>query len=229
MRTGSSRITHAFTLMEVMLALTVSAIVLAAIGGMFFAALRLRDRTAAALDATAPLYQALSIMRRDFQGALPPGYGSLPTAGDFKTDPDNASKIQVFTTTGALNADDPWGDVQEVVYDLRDSTDRRQMGKDLYRTVSRDVLASGAAQAVETPLLSNVQSLDFDCYDGSSWRDWDTSMGDTNLPVAVRIRVRMAGDSDANSHAQQPYELVIPLLAQSRTNQPQTSTTGGAQ
>jgi type II secretion system protein J len=236
MRAGSSRITYhasritrAFTLMEVMLALTVSAIVLAAIGGVFFAALRLRDRTAAALDETAPMYQALSIMRRDFQGALPPGYGSLPLAGDFKTDPDNESRIQLFTTTGALNEDDPWSDVQEIIYDLRDSPDHRQTGKDLYRTVSRNVLASGAAQAVETPLLSNVQSLDFDCYDGSNWRDWDTSMGDTNLPVAVRIRLRLAGDTDANSRAQQPYELVIPLLAQSRTNQPQASSTGGAQ
>src|SRR5690242_9113478 len=86
----------AFTLMEVMLALTVSAIVLAAIGGVFFAALRLRDRTSAALDETAPLYQALSIMRCDFQGALPPGSGSIPTAGDFKTDPESVSRIQLF-------------------------------------------------------------------------------------------------------------------------------------
>jgi prepilin-type N-terminal cleavage/methylation domain-containing protein len=235
MRIGASRITHhasrtrAFTLMEVMLALTVSAIVLAAIGGVFFAALRLRDRTAAALDETTPLYQALSIMRRDFQGALPPGYGAIPTAGDFKTDPESASRIQLFTTTGVLNENDPWGDVQEVIYDLRDSADHRQTGKDLYRTISRNVLASGAAEGVELPLLSHVQSLEFTCYDGSSWRSWDTSMGDTNLPVAVRIRLRLAGDSDNTSRAQQPYELVIPLLAQSRTNLPQMTSTGGAQ
>jgi type II secretory pathway component PulJ len=215
--------------MEVMLALTVSAIVLAAIGGVFFAAMRLRDRTAAALDETVPLYQALSIIRRDFQGALPPGSATLPTAGDFKTDAESASRIQLFTTTAIVNDTDPWGDVQEVLYELRDPSDRRQSGKDLYRTVSRDVLASGAAEGVELPLLSHVRALEFACYDGANWRDsWDTSLGDTNLPVAVRIRLRMAGDSDATSLAQQPYELVIPLLAQSRTNQPQTST-GGTQ
>jgi type II secretory pathway component PulJ len=226
----ASRIMGAFTLMEVMLALTVSAIVLAAIGGVFFAALRLRDRTAAALDETTPLYQAFSIIRRDFQGALPPGAASLPTAGDFKTDPESASRVQLFTTTALVNDTDPWGDVQEVMYDLRESADHRQSGQDLYRTVSRNVLASGAAEGVEVPLLSHVQSLEFACFDGSNWRDsWDTSISDTNLPVAVRIRVRLAGDSDANSRVQQPYELVIPLLAQSRTNQPQTSTTGGAQ
>src|SRR3954453_5410083 len=77
---------NAFTLMEVMLALAVSAIVLAAIGGVFFGALRLRDRTAAMLDETAPLYQALALIRRDFQGVLPPGGSSLPMAGDFKAE-----------------------------------------------------------------------------------------------------------------------------------------------
>lgn len=220
----------AFTLMEVMLALAVSAIVLAAIGGVFFSALRLRDRTAAMLDETAPLYQALSIIRRDFQGALPPGPASLPTAGDFKTEADNGdSRIQLFTTTGALKDSEPWGDVQEVVYELRDAQ-KRQGGKDLFRVVTRNVLASGAEEGVELPLLSNVQSLDFECYDGADWRDsWDTSVSDTNLPVAVRIRVRLAGDSDATSRAQEPYELVIPLLAQSRTNQPQSTNTGGMQ
>jgi len=217
--------------MEVMLALTVSAIVLAAIGGVFFAALRLRDRTAAALDETAPLYQAVSIIRRDFEGALPPGSAALPTAGDFRTDPESASRIQFSTTTGIVNDTDPWGDVQEVIYELREPSDHRDTGKDLYRTVSRNVLATGAAaEGVELPLLSHVQSLQFTCYDGSNWRDsWDTSVGDTNLPVAVRIRLRLRGDTDASSRAQQPYELVIPLLAQSRTNQPDTSTMGGAQ
>jgi type II secretion system protein J len=225
-----SAIRAAFTLMEVMLALAVSAIVLAAIGGVFFSALRLRDRTAAMLDETAPLYQALSILRRDFQGVLPPGSASLPTAADFKTESDNgSSRIQLSTTTGALKDGDPWGDVQGVVYELRDAQ-RHQPGKDLYRIVTRNVLANGAEEGVELPLLSNVQSMEFDCFDGSDWRDsWDTSLGETNLPVAVRVRVRLAGDSDASSRAQEPYELVIPVLAQSRTNQPTSASAGGGQ
>src|SRR5438034_3929210 len=73
--------TRAFTLMEMLLALAISAIVVAAIGGVFYSALRLRDRTAAALDEVAPLHQVLTLLRRDLQGAQPPS-GHL--AGDFK-------------------------------------------------------------------------------------------------------------------------------------------------
>ena len=217
-----------------MLALAVSAIVLAAVGGVFFTALRLRDRTAAMLDETAPLYQAIGVIRRDFQGALPPGAAVVPTAGDFKCNSQgggNASSgsIQIYTTTGDPDQNDPWGDVQQVVYELRDPTDKRENGKDLVRSVSRNVLASGAQEAIERPLMGNVKSLEFACYDGIQWRDsWDTSLGDTNLPVAVRIRVRLAGENKPNAPVQEPYELVVPLLSQSRTNQPASSSSGGA-
>jgi len=230
--------TRAFTLLEIMLALAISGVVLAAVGGVFFSALKLRDRTAAMLDQTAPLYQAIAVIRRDFQGALPPGAAAIPTAGDFKSAPQGGGgtsssyRLQLYTTSGILNEDDPWGDVQQVIYELRDPTDHRQNGKDLVRAVSRNVLASGAQEATELPLLSNVQSLEFSCYDGTDWRDsWDTSIGNTNLPVAVRVRVRLAGDNSANARAQEPYEMVVPLLSQSRTNQPQasTSTSGGGQ
>jgi len=96
----------AFTLMEVMLALMVSAIVLAAIGGVFYSAIRLRDRTAAMLDESTPLHQALSFLRRDLQGALPPG-GPYALVGDFKNEQLSGGigqnfHIQFFTSTGMI-------------------------------------------------------------------------------------------------------------------------------
>src|SRR5438270_5454702 len=63
----------AFTLMEIMLALAVSAIALAGIGGVFYSALRLRERSAAMVDEAVPLQQALIFIKRDLQGAVPPG------------------------------------------------------------------------------------------------------------------------------------------------------------
>jgi prepilin-type N-terminal cleavage/methylation domain-containing protein len=82
------RITHhAFTLMEIMLALAVSAIVLVGIGGVFYSAVRLRERTMAMIDESVPLQQAFNFIRHDLQGALPPGgapQGGIPLSGDFK-------------------------------------------------------------------------------------------------------------------------------------------------
>src|SRR6185295_15325671 len=107
--------TSAFTLMEVMLALVVSAIVLAGIGGVFYSAIRLRDRTTAMLDESTPLHQTLNFLRRDLQGALPPG-GLYAMAGDFKIEQlsGQSFRIQFFTTTGVIDENTPWGELQEV-------------------------------------------------------------------------------------------------------------------
>lgn len=217
------RAARAFTLMEVILALGVSAIVLAAIGGVFFSALRLRERTVALLDQSAPLHQALTILRRDLQGALPPG-GVL--AGNFLSGPAGGSgaalnfSLQFSTATGVIGQNEPWGDVQEVTYELRDPEVRTTgRGKDLVRSYSRNLLTS-MVEFQDQVLLENVESIEFACYDGSTWRDsWDTSLSDTNLPAGVRVRLLLATDEPVDARSREPIEMVIPLAIQSRTNQ----------
>jgi prepilin-type N-terminal cleavage/methylation domain-containing protein len=219
-----------FTLMEMLLALAVSAIVLAAMGGVFYSAIRLRERTTALLEETTPVRQALAFLRRDLQGALPPG-GLL--AGDFKCGAVNSgigatAGLQFSTTTGTLQDNVPYGDVQEVTYELRDPVIRtNRFGKELIRTVSRNLLSSAALDYGEQFLLSNVQTLQFECFDGMEWREfWDTSLNDTNLPNAVRVRIELVAEN-IDYRYRQPMEMVIPLMTQSRTNQAQQASGGG--
>jgi len=222
-----------FTLLEILLALAISAIVLAGIGTVFYGAIHLRDRTEAAIEASVPITQALTIIRRDLLGALPPGgsgsYYSL--AGDFRANAagTGSGRLQIFTTTGVLNDNDPWSDVQEVIYELHDPIPRGNgSGRDLTRVVVRNVLATAQPDTAERVVLSNVRSAEFECYDGMNWQtSWDTSAGNTNLPTAIKVRLTMASDGGANLMGQQPYELIVPLVAQSRTNQVQSS--GGSQ
>jgi len=215
----------AFTLMEVMLALMVSAIVLAAIGGVFYSAIRLRDRTAAMLDESTPLHQALSFLRRDLQGALPPG-GPYALVGDFKSEQLSGGigqnfHLQFFTSTGMINDNAPWGEVQEVSYELREPLTRTGgTGRELIRSINRNLLATGMQEQNDQFLLGNVQSLEFACYDGYDWREsWDTSLSDTNLPSAIRVRIQLASAGGS----QNPLEMIVPLLCQSRTNQTQSA------
>jgi prepilin-type N-terminal cleavage/methylation domain-containing protein len=219
----------AFTLLEMLLALAVSAIVLAGIGGVFYSAIRLRERTAALVDASAPLYNALASIRRDLQGAMSPG-GVL--AGDFKAGAVSSGMIQGYglqfsTTTGVIKDDAPWGDIQDVVYELRDPTERSYTGgKDLIRSVTRNLLPTTTQDAEDQWMMGNVQNLEVACFDGMEWRDtWDSSMGDTNLPVAVRLRIQLASDNSADNRSRQPIEMIVPLGIQSRTNIVQS--TGG--
>ena len=230
-----ARWSEAFTLLEIMLALAVSAIVLAAIGGVFFSALRLRERTVALLDESLPLHQAFTTLRRDLQGTLPPG-GTYAMVGDFRDEAVGGgiganTRLTFFTTTGSLNDAAPWGDVQEVSYELREPVQRtNNSGRDLIRSVNRNLLSTGLLEMDDQWLMGNVQSLEFQCYDGTDWRDtWDTSLSDTNLPSAVRVRVQLASANTDPRNQPQPYELVVPLVSQSRTNQLQSSSAGGAQ
>ena len=61
-----------FTLIEVLLAVGIFAIVLFAINTVFFSALKLERATSQAVDARVPLNQAFAILRRDLQGAVQP-------------------------------------------------------------------------------------------------------------------------------------------------------------
>src|SRR6266853_544962 len=164
---GNPETQHAFTLMEIMLALAVSAIVLAGIGGVFYSAVRLRERTMAMIDEATPLQHAFNFIRHDLQGALPPGGGNLPMAGDFKLSALGSGlgqnfRIEFFTTSGAVNDNTTWSDIQFISYELRDSTDRTKndAGKELVRSSNRNVLATAMQDPQEQPLLSNVQSLE---------------------------------------------------------------------
>src|SRR5688572_33295147 len=63
---------RAFTLIEVLLAVSVFAIVLAAINSVFFGALRLRNKAVQSFETALPLQQALSFIQKDLEGIMLP-------------------------------------------------------------------------------------------------------------------------------------------------------------
>ena len=50
-------------------------------------------------------------------------------------------------------------------------------------------------------------------------------MSDTNLPVAVRVRIQLAGINGGPGNGQ-PLEIVVPMDTQSRTNSTGVPVTG---
>jgi hypothetical protein len=131
----------------------------------------------------------------------------------------------MFTATGALAANSPWGDIQRVTYELKNPTDTSANGKNLVRSVARNLLSVSTPEVTDQLMMSGVQSLKFSGYDGSQWQaTWDTTDAtslNTNLPLAVRVEIRMAGNNNAN---EEPIQIVVPIDAQSRTNRTSTGT-----
>lgn len=221
-----------FTLIEMILAIGVAAIVLIAINTVLFAALRLHRATADMVDAASPLDQTVTFLRRDLQCCVTPTNGTTKVlSGDFRV--GNVTSlgvagpvaIEMFTATGALGEDAPWADIQRVTYELKPSADPSAAGQDLVRSVVRNLLTVTTPDVDDQVLLSGVASVKFSCYDGAQWQDtWDTTGAmsvNTNLPLAVRVDIQMSGNNNA-----QPVEILVPIDSQTRTNMILSSAAG---
>lgn len=241
-----ARSVGAFTLLEILIAVVAFAIVLAAINGVFYSGLKLRNRSAASLEKSLPLTQALTVLKRDLANLAPPG-GTL--SGEFQTSPTSSTQQPKFgslagasggmgtqagqigpdfhTFTGLLDSDTPWPSVQKVAYLLVDSTNRTALGKDLVRAVTRNALPVGGVEEepVEQLLLTDVADLLFLYHDGTDWQEsWDSTASDTmKLPRAIKVQLQLA----AEDRASQPpvIELVVPVIVEASTNKPSGGTT----
>jgi hypothetical protein len=211
------------------LAIGVAAIVLIAVNAVFFTSLRLRDDTADMVDAAMPVDATVTFLKRDLQCAVTPTNGtSKVLSGGFRVGNITSAgvsdpvAIEMFTASGALSDSQPWGDIQRVTYELKTPTSQSAAGRDLYRSITRNLLALNTPEVTDQLMLSGVTSVKFSCYDGAQWNDtWDTtsmSSLNTNLPLAVRVDIQMAGNANA-----QPVEIVVPIDSVARTNMVLTS------
>src|SRR5262245_8143918 len=136
-----ARDSRGFTLLEVLIAVTSFAIVLAAINSVYYAAVRLRNKTASALETALPVEHATALIKRDLANLILPGgalFGPLESASTSNHVAGQASP-NFYTSTGVIDETSPWSDVQRVCYLLLPSTNGAP-GRDLIRSVSRNLL-----------------------------------------------------------------------------------------
>jgi len=207
-----------FTLIEVLLALMISAVVQVIVSSVFASALKLQEHASANVDQSLPIERALSLIRKDIKNSIAPG-GMLagPLQSGSQSGDANAG-IQIYTTTGVMMPNAPWSEIQKVTYGLQSPTDSSSNGKDLVRTVTRNLLTTSTEDDDEQFLASGVESLTFSYFDGANWLDtWDDTT-ETNLPNAIRVSLQMAQANNESSKPD-PIQLLVPLMVQVNTNQ----------
>jgi type II secretion system protein J len=202
----------AFTLIEVLLAIGIFAVVLAAINTVFFAGMRLRAKTTEVLEDALPTDRAVSILKRDLAGIVNPGVLAGVMSSD-TTVPGISQQValEIYTTTGVIDDDVPWGDVQKVDYSLQFPSNNTGLpGKDLVRSVTRNLLATDTETPVSESLLSGVQSLTFNYFDGTNWNDtWSSTL--SNIPAAIRVSIDFAIAKN-DSQMKIPIKLLVPVV-----------------
>lgn len=216
-----------FTLLEILVALAVSAIVLLAVQTVFFGALRLHKTTTDELNAHLSLERAFTLVQHDVEGLMIPG---SVFSGQFQSSPSSALTTDqlgdrispdFYTSSGKVDGWNPFGDVQMVTYSLAPATDG-SANKTLVRAVTRNLLPVQDTTSDAQPVLEGVVQAAFTYFDGTGWVDtWDSTATST-LPSAVKLSVVLAAQSGQGTG--DPIELVMPVLVQTATSQTQAAT-----
>jgi general secretion pathway protein J len=220
-----SRNKRAFTLIELLLAVSMMAIVLTVISSVFFTAMHLRKTAVDSIEASLPLEQALDVIQNDLANVVcSTNTNSVFLAPLITLNPTNAQPNQIgpnfYTSGGELDGVTPWGNMQKVDYCLATSTNGYHgPGRDIIRVVTRNLLpvSQPALPDEQHTLLHGVQSLTFLYYDGTQWdQNWDTTQ-QTNLPLAIKVQILMA-QVPGTPLQTQPLELVVPVDVLLNTN-----------
>jgi len=224
---------RAFTLIEVMIALAVFAIILAAMNGIFWGALRLRNKSVESIDAALPKERALTIIRNDLENIVPPGgrfftpfttTGTTTNSNGQSMNSTPGQNSPEFTTSnGVIDDSTGWGDIQHVSYQLVISTNGNA-GRDLVRVVTRNLLPSVQQQASDQQaILTGVQNIFFSFHDGTTWKEtWDSTNELLRLPRAIKVQLEMA-NTERGRQAPAPLELIVGLV-DAGTNSTQVAT-----
>jgi type II secretion system protein J len=219
-----------FTLLELLIAAMIAGVVLAALNTAFFAAFRLRNNTTSAVERVVPTNHAVGILKSDLRGIIVTGgqMANIMQSPGASIANNQPSLLDVCTTTGTIDDELPWGDVQRISYYLKDPTDpARAPGKDLVRAITRNILATTQPDLTEQVLLHGVDTLQFSFFDGANWQDnWDSGSVGASTPVAVKIAIEFSVEENNIIRAPLPIELVVPITVQSGATN--LAATGGA-
>ncbi|MBI5768861.1 MAG: prepilin-type N-terminal cleavage/methylation domain-containing protein [Verrucomicrobia bacterium] len=222
-RLQARRTTAGFTLLELLLATAVAAIVLLVINTTFFGALRLHNATHEKIDDDLVLQRTLGIIRRDLAGLRLPGNPQATTyqlAGQLSTEDNTTNELDnvaeritpdLYTGSAKIDGWTPFSEVQMVSYFLAAATDGRP-NKDLVRVVTRNLLAATEPLAEQQRLLNNVVAAGLQFFDGENWQDsWDSATSST-LPAAIKFSVLLAARDGSAPRTTDPVELVVPII-----------------
>ena len=206
--------------MEVMFATMAFALILLVMQMTFSGALGLRNRMQKRVDQQAALTLAMSIMKRDLENMIVTG--GLMAEGIFCGEmgsPDMPNdQLEFYSTTAVVSDQLPWGDVQKVGYLLGVDpmqTVTTNLGQALMR-MSRNALPLEANEEapVETLMLDNVRSLQFEFFDGLQWlQTWDSNVNEPAVPLAVRAMVEVfTNNPNPTGRQTRVWEILVPIL-----------------
>ncbi len=218
---------RAFTLLELLVAMTIMAIIGTFLYTSLHLAFKVRDSAEAAVEKTRSLEIAMSLIKEELMSAMPPT-GVL--AGAFKgedeqdADGNDTDTLTFYSSDNTPGEDEKACDIRKVEFEITERDNTKE--KVIVRDITTNLLSPKTLDPDEEILCGNIQSLNFRYYDGSDWQDsWDSTENDNSLPVAVEITITLATTGEAtSSNDETGYSLTQTVALPCGTSVTSTST-----
>lgn len=196
---------NGFTLLELLVALSLLVIIAAAVYGSYFSVIRGRDGATASMEALREITGTLELLRRETASALyKPDDNKLSFVVEDRDQFGKPASNLSFTTIGIVKSGAaPSSDQREVRYRTKEKE-----GNLLLARSEKELFFSFEPQLY--PQMEQLEGFLVECYDGGKWvRSWDTALV-RRLPEAVRFTISVK-DGDRTV----PYRAIVrPRLRQ---------------
>jgi type II secretion system protein J len=235
--THAPRHRRGFTLLELLLAMTVTGIIATVLYSSLRIGFNARDAAIDEVSAVVAGRQALEVVRADIAGVLPPRgvlTGAMIGSDETSTSGYDSDTLSFVTNSAVLLAEQPLGDLRRVELAISDVDDNVNVnGGRLVRSTISNLLATTEQTAASQVLADRVVAMNIRYHNGTDWVDaWDSGAEGNNLPTAIEMTLTLLPRDMKLSDADPQDQLLIvrrvfnPLMAPSAA-QRQLENAGG--
>lgn len=204
-----------FTLIEVLTACMIFAVVVGALSSAFYGAITLREKAYITFEREPVRTYLLTRIKQDLASCVAPsGVLAGPMLGTpEESNQERLDRLEFYSATGITDPYHPWGDLQKIEYELLEPIGgESESGRIFTRTVTRNLLALTEEEPETDRLIDGVQSLEFSYYDGETWTEnWDSTAQENELPEAVLVRLVLVSSPDEEA-SNKPIEIIVPTV-----------------
>jgi len=189
----------AFTLLEVLVAATMTALLAGSLYATLYTAFRARRSGVEAVGSSRRAELAADFVCAELRSAVVPnGILAGTFFGEDATGPlgSESDTVSFYRTADAIDQEAGQGEIMMV--ELACEPSSRGSGMDLVRRVRRNLLAPTFYDLPAEVLCRNVLAFNLRYFDGVEWLDsWDSSVEENTLPLAVEVDLVLAVDQEA--------------------------------
>jgi type II secretion system protein J len=187
---------RAFTLLELLVAMSLMVVVAACLYTALYTGFRARRSALAAVEPTFQAVNAIEFVKRDVAGILPLD-GVLAEAflgtNDRSSKGEDSDYVEFYTTNIHADTDELVGGLGKIALMLEADTDEDRENYRLIRRITRNLLSPKDIDPEEQVLCRNVTALNLRYFDGDGWLDeWDSTADANSLPLAMEVDIQLA-------------------------------------